>query len=465
MRVILFQFIWLLALLLPAEALDSVSPPDPAKLSADWWSYFSPGEPIDVQDLEARIDTFLGTLEEARKMDEFGELVRRIGAGLGQYLDVVGLPSPSPVYEPLSTGPINLDEAIEDFKRARQLEVEVRSAFEELAWQKSLIDQDRKRQSLARARYLETSAGDPNRFASGLSLMAGRTLLEARTFEHSRRKERAERERQRHSQLAVHLESLSSRVEPDASSLQRWSVRKKAAEDALNRVRGRGSEGEPSGIMESRQALLTDLQEELEISLAEDRLFRSKIALAWAEAFGSEVKPGKREAAQTVLVEFRSWAAKQTDIRERASESARRIRTAVSEQLAEAGGNEETTALLREILDSAEVTDQLERRLESELSVTVFVSGLLDKENDTGRGWIGSLASRTFGVVARASEEVGRILNFPLFEINETPVTIIGILRIFFIVFVALWVSRLVRRALQKFGGLFGNFSGKWVPG
>lgn len=199
--------------------------------------------------------------------------------------------------------------------------------------------------------------------------------------------------------------------------------------------------------------MLAELRRSLEVSLARNRLFGSRIGLAWAGAAEFEMDSAEWREVQSVLDEFGEWSSSQGELRERASETARRIRVAASDQMAEATGNESTLNLLRETLDAAEMTDQLERRLEAELSVTLFVADLLEAQLNSGQGWLGSASTQTSEVVEDSVRRVGKVLNFPIFEINETPVTLIGIVRVFFIVFVALWVSRFVRRALQKFGG------------
>ena len=444
--------------LLHLVAQETPAPPDPARLSADWWSYLSPREPISPDQLETRAALLVDSLKrsQAEGDGEFEEKIRSIESGLDQYREVIGDPAPAPVNRSAPTGTINLDEAIDAFKKARQLEVEVRSAFEELAWKRSLIDQDRKNQSAARSRYLETPETATDRFDRGLSLMSSRINLETRTLENERKKEQAEMDQERHALLLVQLESIPARMKPDDSSRERWSKRKLEAEKFLADTASVDETATPSNggiVAGSRVALLAELQRSLEVSLAQNSLFVSRIGLAWSEAAGLETDSAEWQLVQSVLDEFREWSSSQGDLRDRASESARRIRVAASDQMAEATGNDTTLSLLRDTLDAAELTDQLERRLEAELSVTLFVADLLGNQLNSGQGWLGSASTQTSEVVAESIRRVGKVLNFPIFEINETPVTLLGIVRVFFIVFVALWISRFVRRALQKFGG------------
>lgn len=188
-------------------AQEDPTPPDPARLSADWWSYFAPRDPINADELEKRADLLVNSLRrsQAESDGDFEETVRTIESGLGRYREVVAEPSPAPVNRTVPTGPINLDEAIDGFKKARQLEVEVRSAFEELAWERSLIEQDRKNQSAARSRYLEMPETAAGRFDRGLSLMSSRISLETRALENERRKEQAETDQERHALLLAQL--------------------------------------------------------------------------------------------------------------------------------------------------------------------------------------------------------------------------------------------------------------------
>ncbi len=51
------------------------------------------------------------------------------------------------------------------------------------------------------------------------------------------------------------------------------------------------------------------------------------------------------------------------------------------------------------------------------------------------------------------------VIYYPLFTVNETPVTAIDITRVCFILFVAMFISRMVRKALAHMGQNFGGFS------
>ena len=109
----------------------------------------------------------------------------------------------------------------------------------------------------------------------------------------------------------------------------------------------------------------------------------------------------------------------------------------------------ELSALFQKQLDAAERTDELLRKLEDDFNQTNQLSEILDGLLNKREGRLGQgvrlaqdAAGSTWGTVRTA-------LTTSLFEISETPVTTLGLLRVLLILTIAWWISKLLRKGLQ----------------
>ena len=92
------------------------------------------------------------------------------------------------------------------------------------------------------------------------------------------------------------------------------------------------------------------------------------------------------------------------------------------------------------------------RQHQHERATGKFIIELLDSQLTAREGWIRQNLIMVSDRILEAGSTAGGLMSATLFEINETPVTTMGLLRVVLILFIALWLSRIVRRAIQHIG-------------
>lgn len=90
------------------------------------------------------------------------------------------------------------------------------------------------------------------------------------------------------------------------------------------------------------------------------------------------------------------------------------------------------------------------QRLQYELNQKTHVINLLNQQLKKHDGLVTTVVSFSQINLEQQWQDILGYLNEPLFEINETPVTSLGVLRFFLILFVAWVISRLIRMALRR---------------
>jgi small-conductance mechanosensitive channel len=91
-------------------------------------------------------------------------------------------------------------------------------------------------------------------------------------------------------------------------------------------------------------------------------------------------------------------------------------------------------------------------------SAEARVSNLLSAIDSGGSGG-GSVADEGAAGLMAAGQSVLDLLGKTLFKINETPVTTMGLLRVALILTAAMWLSRVIRRTIQRIGQRRGGLN------
>jgi len=453
------------AVLLSAQ--EETAPPAPDRLPADWWTYFAPGEPLEDDERAQRIETAREALEEMlakmepERREEFRPRVERLVGSLERYAQVEARAPPAPLNQPPPAPTYTLDAALDRFREWRRLDLEVRAGREELEWQRSLLEQSRRRQIKERASYLERNPQDPERFGEGLALTIRRAELETKEQELARQRRALEFQEEALSDLETELDLIPKRLQTDTATLEQWRERLEEARNDLGEGRRPESEPDPFAGDEpvdeslaplvARRAVLGDTLREWETALGELTALRADLAVSFLEQL---TRPGERDWTEvTLLLETLRERTKDWEtFEERTTRVIARTRSTVSEQLAATPVEESSRELLQSTLALANAVDQAHRTFELEHSLTGFLASLAEHQRNRDRGWVGQASAQTRGFAARAWDRFVGALRFTLFEVNETPVNALGLLRIAFILAAALWISKLLRQALERFG-------------
>ncbi|MEJ2531103.1 MAG: mechanosensitive ion channel [Halioglobus sp.] len=452
-----------LALSSSAAGADGV-PPDPSQLAPDWWSYFvaeqdATGEPLadKVQATAERLTEIKGRLSEADrrrlapKIDTFlNSLVR--------YRNFIAEEPPAPPPATPARDTYTVAEIKTLIEEMRRTGVELARQTEEIALLEEAIAAAQRDLSERKVAYRALSDTAPGRLEQGLDLMQSQVQLELG-------KRELEWRRAASDALGEKLNNLQALVEAAAHRLT-------ASEEAIQAARQRGDEARERAKALREEFLQAQLAqsgrlalspaEEARSKLAEQRLIRldaaasaEEISAAQAEvvaallqriARGNESDPeSDREQLNSFDAQLEAVDGK---IREWRRATARNRETALARISEES--DPELIAVLKECAELATATEQIVRALEEQIIGATQFSELMDSLLAEREGSVARGIQAAEDLAGASWQETKQLLSRSLVEIGGTPVTATDLFRVLIILTVAWWISKLVRRTLQR---------------
>ncbi len=468
-------FVLLLALAAPAVPAEDPPPPvpDPQKLAADWWTYFDPKEPLDAEQARQRVtdaQTFFDAYRE-RLADEGDttqtKRVDRLLAELERFQELKS--APAPIGKP--TRPVaeryTLEEALQRHTAWRTLKTEVDAEREESDWQAVVIAEERKQQSRRRNRYLELDDTDPQRAQQGLKLMLTRFGIELRQLELERRKTVLRFAEERLESLRAELDVMPERLLGSASDALRWQKQQADAEKAIAKLREQIDQSRlfdikladsAQGLSEAQYAVLVAVRQDIEIRLHELSAMQARLALGLIP-FISENGNSETEAARQLLAEHAELEEKLQQQRDRWRRIAERSRGVAAVKALDDGAESAPGDLRNKILTTLDKVDQALLQLDQQAPATDFMAELLKARQHAEESWFTRNLTNMKEMSGKSWSTTIELLGATLFEINETPVTTLGLLRVVLILTIALWLSRGIRKAITRVGVRRGGVS------
>lgn len=449
-----------------ANAQDEPPPPVPDRLASDWWNYFSPSEPLSPEGLERRINKLAAVLDKAiqdsspEQVANIQPLIERIKSGLAKYAELNAMEAPLAGTSIVPASRYTVSEALVRYKAWRQLDVDIRANQEEADWRRSLLEEDRRQQSMRRVAYMDKATSDSGRFQLGLNLMAIRIELEVRALTLARQQKELAIAEGTLRDLKVELEKIPKLLQPGPDSLEIWARAKDEATTALSQFKAKITDdtktaplvADSIGSAQSRLAVLRSVLRDVDLALAETDLKRAELGLQLIEMISPSTEEPSPSLISAKITEYRKFSSAVDAVRNRAFRIVDRTRTAAGQQLAANDANESLTNVLQETLTLAETTLLSLRRLEEGQGSAQFLTVLLETRLNEVLGWVGQASSQTKNFAANTRQSVIDAFQYPIFEINETPVTGLGILRFFLILAIAWWSSKLIRGGMERFG-------------
>ncbi|MGB5201105.1 MAG: hypothetical protein WBR56_14535, partial [Sedimenticolaceae bacterium] len=271
----------LLAILLIGPAYATVAAPDPARLAADWWTYFAPAEALDDATLQQRVADTDGLLEKLQtELDperraevlpgivRLRELLASYAASRGQQAAL-----PEALSPPLEQ--YSLEQAFERHHALTSRSAEIRNQQDEATWQRDLLVAERKQQSRDKVAYLERPETDPERLQAGLALMASRARIELDALSLERREAVLDQLLAQQSDLKKEVEAISGRLVMKPDEIEVWGrVRETALDEVISLQDDEAVEPSEGArrVVDARQArvdALRILQRDLRVKKAE----------------------------------------------------------------------------------------------------------------------------------------------------------------------------------------------------
>ncbi len=460
----------LYALLLFSVALQAEdnmpAAPDPLALETNWWTYFEPAEAINKDALLARVEKTRTRLDQsikgldAEQLVTLAPLVKKTTEGLQQYLTLLSsalseAPSLSSTSEKYT-----VNQALERFVLWRKLKRELDLEEGDLAWQKAQLSLERKRQSQRRNDYLKLEMTDAQRLSQGLALMSSRVSVELASLQTKRRELKLKNAKLQAQHLNDELGIIHQRLVASDDE-KKWLKQQSKAKTKTNAIRKQTgvsvndqSPDTPLGSANIKFLLLQAAGSDIQIGMQELTEMRYRTILALEQELTAQA-PGQQgpDSLTDVLKQFMEFKLLISEQQQSWRSLTEQTRKFISAQNI---NSDQTDVALSEaykrLLKQADENDRWLRDLELEQDIGEFLAQLLQAKLKDDVGWFKRWLIITESSIEQSWAQISVLINATLFEINEAPVTTLGLLSVLFIVSIALLISKIIRRGLDKLG-------------
>jgi potassium efflux system protein len=463
MKKSLIVLLFLLAAMPVAAEEPPPQAPNPSKLDSDWWSYFEPTAGTEI--LNKRIETTLGKLNKLRDQSQeptaTTTVLTQLIQQLGSYQKVVSAEPPVAPPLPALKDTYTLSQAVQAFIEWHKLNRQHHNTREEYEWRHAVINEDQKQQSRRRNQYLESDTSDPNRLAMGLELMVSRFSLELKRLELDRQNSIIKALETQLEWRANELESIPNRLVSSPEEKARWQTAYMDAQNALTRLQKQsepirtakpGMQNTTAELLQSRYSVLLDVKHNIDITIWRLKAAQANLALSLIELLN--VKTGidttdTRKALEN-YENLESTIEQNLILWQKAAERVERFSFELS--VDKTNSDSALLKLQQTALALTKKTDQALSELGQQRAETGYVYDLLNNKLKQTEGWLQRGVKDTSHATKQAWKYTLSLLSETLFEINETPVTLMGLIRIAVIMAIAWWLSKGIRKALHRIG-------------
>ncbi len=470
-RLGLFAGLLLLGTQVFAQAEPSV--PDPNRLESDWWTYLSPAEPLSdeafkdrVKNLDETLVSLERKLETAARAD-LGKLISSVREKLQNYVSTRASPAPETETVAPPAAEYTLNSALERFATWRALERDIVASGEDLVWQQDLLAAKRRQLSRRKVQYLELSASDPNRARLGLEIIQERLEIETSALLLGRREARLQNLHDNAASMAEALAAVADRLHLEPDEKARWQTRLEAAQKTAEQLRAKIDAGGKSGAdaetlgddklarAEALRVINLDAEATLQDLIAlQSELAVPLIALIDTGEISTSQSKEVRDRLSTLLKDLerkrKYWDRAATRARETSAVDLSGERGAPSTEQSTQG---------RKLLESVERINLNVSKLDRQKEETVFTEKLLIERTRLSQGLAKQWLQETGDILQNAWLIGGELLSATLFEVNETPVTTLGLIRVVVILAISLLISKGIRRTLSHLAEIRSSVS------
>jgi small-conductance mechanosensitive channel len=455
----------LLLLLGFSVAAADIAPPDPARLKAEWWSYFEPAEPIEdellrtrVAELDEGLDKLRIQLQDEQRTDQLPgiarlrELLASYPASRDQQAALRdALPAPAESY--------SLEEAFARHRALLGLRDEVSNQHDEINWRRDLLAAERRQHSRAKVAYLELAENDPGRVEAGVDLMASRLQIELDVLDLARRQATLAQLREQTTALETEIEAIAGRLVLIPDEATAWDRAREIALDEASSFKdddGADTKTAPTDVQQARIDALRILERDLRVKKAELLAARAEILAELIRFAGSDAP--STEKLRDLVHEAKDTLEDLIPRRQYWKNAVARVRETLDKPADGTVTEEDKTRIGdgRKLIAAVQLGNAA---LDLESEQLAFTTILTEQRLRQGasvveRGW-----DETLKFAANSLDGAYSMFSASLFEINETPVTLFGLLRVVFFVTLAWLVSKVLRRGLARLAQRRANVS------
>lgn len=457
---------WFFCVTLAASSLvvaqaDVPAAPDPLALGASWWAYFEPVEPLSKSNLKARIEKNRDSLEQLmpglndKQRDNLSPLVKQINEGLERFANLKDF-AVTPLSIPLPAEQYLLTESVERFALWRQLKREFELEQGDLEWQKTQLATGRKRQAKRRGEYLNLRETDPQRLPQAIKLMSSRVSLELASLQNKQQGAKLKITEDNLQRLVEELASIRLKLVPSPDASADLMRRQAEAQSKADVLREKAIEQSYASLLdgsldsgELKYRSLVNANIEIETAVYELSAKRYHV-MAVLEGLLVAQKDDKKNIfllRETVkkFDDFSAVIKHQEQFWRSLNVQTRKFLAAKNSPMAGEHG-----AVFQRMNTQIEANDRRLREFELERDKGNFIVQIAQATLKDGAGWLDRGLFAMDAGFEQGWDQLGQWMNATLIEINEIPLTAMGLLRVIFIVFLAWLVSRVLGRGLNK---------------
>ncbi len=460
----------LLAFATAAGAQDAAAPaepvrPDPMRLGADWWRWFdAEGETLAsrVTSLAESLHALQITLREnpgADGHDQGPDLIDEVNALAGRYVQM-RMRAPA-VPQPLPPTPQTYDLAQlrEAGERLRETRLELEFERDDALRKEEGLAAANRQINDAKAAYLALDPEASGRLVAGLALMRDRLVWAVHSEELRLQKARIAQFEQRLVELEARVARAPELLAIDAGDRMRVEagisrasalaarLRREAGELRL-RQEGLGDAPEDRARARRQSQALLDYDVRIAHAELQADLGRLEQALATLLDGGGDEALGSLREARKALSGRLDAVQENVATWRRATD---RERSAAAAQLALLeGGDAALGDLHRSRLARSDETAQSIGHLEQTAAAAGLLLEVSGERIAQASGALEDILSRLGESLGQAWDTLKTWSGASLFELNETPVTLLGLTRVALILVFAWVLARLVAGAIER---------------
>ncbi len=438
--------------------------PDPASLTADWWSYFVVDKEQDKAALTERVDKAVklwnGIKQAAAEQanDELAAKLDHIVSLALSFETIRGAAEIDPLPQRVARERYFANDYSELLRQVLRAGYDHAALAEEDKALQDVLTEIERQQLANKTAYLEMHASAPDRLDKGVDLIDTRLQLEIGKERLRRLAAVKNRDAKHLERLRGELEAAESRLVADAAEIERWEQRAAEARENVaefNRKLVRTRLEEPMATeltpeisaqshLVKRRILLLETQSATAQATQMKATFMARLLELHAD---EERKPSEdqRNALQSQYEIVKALRARLAGWRRTVPQ----LRAQTQRQRLEASGTPLEEVYERALAITAEVEQNLPK-LEEALGEAASLNDRLERlfvQRESGLERGVGLAKDA----ARSSWQTAKnVTTKSLFELGETPVTLLGLGRVILVLVVAFWISRLLRRALAR---------------
>lgn len=442
------NFVFTLLLFVTSMAVTAETTiPNFQQLKADWWTHFTPKEKLSPELLQQRLDDLDNSLTQlSQSLNKNSRpILLPLIIQLRELIDVYAqhrTPATNTVINSfVEKKNYRLQEAFSLQLNYLALNTEIERLQSDILWRQELIETERKQQSQRKISYLEDSKNNVEKIALALEIITSRFQLELDLLSLTSQQARLDQLNQKKLTLQKTLKNMAALLLLEADDLEHWKKQHQQSLENIIQIRKQAARQITTKSGDNSSLKMTD--RELRISTEELRSARAAIIVAIIEltqhADTSDIDDLKQKLVDAGAL-LKSQTPKQAYIVNSLS-----ARYGWQETNKDSSDNNPIPVQLLNLIK------QQVNTVKTELDLLKFSINLAKKRMQLGRSGIEDNWVSFTGFISTSYVNMHAVLATSLFEINETPVTFMGLLRLFIIIFIAWVLSKTARGGINHF--------------